>query len=79
MQQSDCSLSGERRDEGEEVSFSNSDHVLSLLPAFWPGQTTPQQNWKSLKRGRDLVQGDQGRLGILTEELLTGGDCPIEF
>lgn len=37
MQQSDCSLSGERREAGEEVSFSNSDHVLSLLPVALAG------------------------------------------
>ena len=37
MQQSDCSLSGERREEGEDVSFSNSDHVLSLLPVALAG------------------------------------------
>ena len=56
MQQSDCSLSGEKKVEGEEVLFVIL--IMSCLCYQWQcasgpgrGQTSPQQNWKSLKRG----------------------------
>ena len=63
MQQSDCSLSEERREEGEEVSFSNSDHVLSLLPVAWLGPDFSSAKLEIPEEGsHGPGPGDQGEM-----------------
>ena len=63
MQQSDCRLSGERREEGEEVSFSNSDHVLSLLPVPWLGPDFSSAKLEIPEEGsHGPGPGDQGEM-----------------